>query len=482
MRAIHSSRSQVVHEPVDCTAQLSLRPRRQPDYEAENRALVSLAQVLADPPRDILQRLTEAAVTLCKAGSSGISIIEEDFDEKVFRWHALTGALAPHKWGTTPRDFSPCGTVIERNATQLMHLPEREFPYLANVKPQVVEVLLVPFSVHAQPVGTIWVVSHSEDRRFDAEDARLVEELGQMASKAYQLASSVAASQNADRRKDELLAALARELRGPPYTPTDVPGFRLQGMSECQQRVVSMKHMINELLERSRIRPEADGTASGSISAIRPAGHMHPATRVTGSVPLPRGAVHDDSKGGTLAGSLLQRMRRGDQRALEELYDSTVDTVYALAQALLRSQEDAEEVVCDTYAQAWRQSERFDANRATPIGWLLMMCRGRALDRLRHNRCRRAATTVSLDSVCELAHDALTPEDLLALFHDGSRVQRALAALSPQRLKLVGLAFFEGLSFPEIAAHTGLPLGTVKSHIRRAIAELRRDLQKSESP
>jgi RNA polymerase sigma-70 factor (ECF subfamily) len=123
-----------------------------------------------------------------------------------------------------------------------------------------------------------------------------------------------------------------------------------------------------------------------------------------------------------------------------------VGSVYALALAILRSAQDAEEVVCDTYARAWQQSERFDAGRSSPPGWLMMMCRSRAIDRLRHNRARGAARTVALDRVCELANEAITSEELLSLFHSGSRVQRALATLSPQRLKLVGLAFFEGLS------------------------------------
>src|SRR5665213_1058618 len=191
------------------TAQLHHRQRRRPDYEAESRALLSLAQMLANPPRDILQRLVDAALDLCQGGSAGISIIEDHLGEKVFRWHALAGALAAHKWGTTPRDFSPCGTVIDRNAVQLMHLPERHFLYFANVKPQIVEALLVPFSERGQPVGTVWVVTPDDRRQFDAEDERLVKELGRFATEAYELASSVHTSKIHDRRKDEFLATLA---------------------------------------------------------------------------------------------------------------------------------------------------------------------------------------------------------------------------------------------------------------------------------
>jgi hypothetical protein len=99
LSATHSSERQIELDAVVHTAQLYHRASREPDYAAENRALLSLAQVLADPPHDILQRLVEAAIELCHGGSAGISIIEDHLGEKVFRWHALTGALAANRWG-----------------------------------------------------------------------------------------------------------------------------------------------------------------------------------------------------------------------------------------------------------------------------------------------------------------------------------------------------------------------------------------------
>ena len=515
MSTTHSSGRLIELNAVVRTALLRDRPPRRPDCETETRALVSLAQVLANPPRDILQRLAEVALELCEGGSAGISIIEDHQGEQVFRWHALTGALASHRWGVTPRDFSPCGTVIDRNAVQLMYLPERYFLYFANVKPQIVEGLLVPFAVHGQTVGTVWVVTHDEHRKFDAEDERLVKELGQLASKAYQLASSVAASKVSDLRKHEFLATLAHELRSPPFAPGNAlpdPSDRvsstvhppLQGMSdfgECQLQ--SMKRTINELLDHSRMSletvmaasalsdPFSDAASAGPESTGLLAGRRTVPRR--GAIRLARQAagnggdhlVHGSSlrtvSAATDPVSLLRRMRSGDQRALEELYDCTIGSVYALAQAILKSAEDAEEVVCDTYARAWRQSERFDVERASPLGWLMMMCRSHAIDRLRHNRSRGAAKTVALETVSDIANDALAPEELLSLFQNGSRVQCALATLSPKRQQLVRLAFFEGLSFPEMAERTGLPLGTVKSDVRRALVELRRRLRANDS-
>ena len=84
--------------------------------------------------------------------------------------------------------------------------------------------------------------------------------------------------------------------------------------------------------------------------------------------------------------ALVERMRGGHERALEELYDATVGKLYALASAILRSAVDTEEIVCETYAYAWANAARFDASRASALGWLLMLCRSRALDRLRQRR------------------------------------------------------------------------------------------------
>jgi len=117
-------------EAVIATAELGRRAPRPPDHEAENRILVSLAQDMARSPSAILHSLAQAALTACRAGSAGISLIEEDGG--IFRWQALVGELAPHLGGTTPRSFSPCGTVVERNSIHLFSRPERHFGYFAD--------------------------------------------------------------------------------------------------------------------------------------------------------------------------------------------------------------------------------------------------------------------------------------------------------------------------------------------------------------
>ena len=174
--------------------------------------------------------------------------------------------------------------------------------------------------------------------------------------------------------------------------------------------------------------------------------------------------------------TLVERMRSGQERALEELYEATVGKLYALASAILRSAEDTDEIVCETYAYAWANAARFDASRANALGWLLMLCRSRALDRLRQRRTTaNALDVVATRQIDNGASDQ--PYDILSLMQRRSRVHLALSQLTPERRHLVSLAFLQGLSHQEIADVTRLPLGTVKSHVRRALAQLREALE-----
>lgn len=168
-------------------------------------------------------------------------------------------------------------------------------------------------------------------------------------------------------------------------------------------------------------------------------------------------------------GALVTGMQSGRQDALEALYQETVGKVYALALAILRSEADAEEVAADTYAQAWSTAASFDPARANALGWLLMICRSRAIDRRRQRR----SPTVDLTDIAEPPADDPSPEELLSLLQEGSLVRAALGGLSLERRRLVSMAFLQDMSHQDIAAATGLPLGTVKSHLRRALAELR---------
>jgi RNA polymerase sigma-70 factor, ECF subfamily len=184
------------------------------------------------------------------------------------------------------------------------------------------------------------------------------------------------------------------------------------------------------------------------------------------------------SSGGALdeLALLVEDIRRGNEQALESLYEATVGKLYALAWAMLRHAQDAEEVVCETYAQAWETAASYDPSRASAIGWLLMMCRSRALDLLR----KRTVRGQSLEGAgLESGGEPQPPDELLSLMQQNSRVHAALCSLSTERRQLVSLAFLRDLTHQQIAEITGTPLGTVKSHLRRALAQLREYLEEA---
>ena len=169
-------------ESVLLTVELTRRPAHPIDHASENNALISLAQELSSPS-GILQKLVETAMTLCRAHSAGISLLDEDATS--FYWAAVAGRFAGHVGKSMPRDHSPCGTVIDRNAAQLFSHPERYFSYLTQTAPLIDEGLLIPFYVAGKAVGAIWVIAHDPSRRFNAEDLRVMGNLAQFASAAY---------------------------------------------------------------------------------------------------------------------------------------------------------------------------------------------------------------------------------------------------------------------------------------------------------
>jgi PAS domain S-box-containing protein len=180
-------------ESILCTDELDRRPHRPPDHEKESRALISLVQALVDSPGDILQTLANTILETLDCGSAGISLLTRDGGKR-FYWPAIAGVWKPHIGGGTPRDFGPCGDVLDCNKTLLFKHVERRYTYFEPVKPAVEEALLVPFYVGGKAVGTIWAVIHDDGRHFDAEDKRQLETLARFASAAYQTSASLHAS------------------------------------------------------------------------------------------------------------------------------------------------------------------------------------------------------------------------------------------------------------------------------------------------
>ncbi|MBI3898009.1 MAG: sigma-70 family RNA polymerase sigma factor [Gammaproteobacteria bacterium] len=174
-------------------------------------------------------------------------------------------------------------------------------------------------------------------------------------------------------------------------------------------------------------------------------------------------------------GALLTRMAGGDEAALAQLYDATAARAYALALRITRDTRAAEEVMSDVYFQAWQQAARYDAARGRVLAWLLTICRSRALDHLRQRD--KAETHAEPDHLRpDLYRNDDSPLDLLLAFERDSRVRAALATLNDKEQQLLSLAFFQGMSHQEIAEHTHMPLGTIKSLLRRSMQALREQL------
>jgi PAS domain S-box-containing protein len=188
---LETSIPQAPLESILCTEELHRRPSRPPDYEKENRALVKLVSALADSPGTILQTLAETILEITQCDSAGLSLLTKDGKTpdvcgQRFYWPAIAGMWNPHVGGGTPRNFGPCGDVLDQNRTLLFTHFERRYPYLQPVIPAAEECLLVPFYVAGEAVGTIWAIMHSNGRKFDAEDDRIMDSLGKFASSAYQ--------------------------------------------------------------------------------------------------------------------------------------------------------------------------------------------------------------------------------------------------------------------------------------------------------
>ena len=164
-----------------------------------------------------------------------------------------------------------------------------------------------------------------------------------------------------------------------------------------------------------------------------------------------------------------------DERALLALYEATLSRVYGLVLRLVRRPQLAEEVAEDVFFQVWRQAPRFDPARGRPLTWLLGMARSRAIDAIRRE-ARFQHEELDEEAAPMSAPPAESGDELLAVAQGHAELHRALLLLKPQPRQLVALAFFSGLSHEEIASQTQLPLGTVKSQIRRALITLREAL------
>jgi RNA polymerase sigma-70 factor (ECF subfamily) len=167
---------------------------------------------------------------------------------------------------------------------------------------------------------------------------------------------------------------------------------------------------------------------------------------------------------------LLRRIAAGDRGAFRHLYELQANRLYAVALRITRQAPLAADAVHDAFLQVWRNADRFEAARGSPEAWLLSLVRYRALDIARR---RGRETTQDVLDLPEQADDGPDPLQRLAESRDAAALHACLRGLEPERRRLLLLAFVDGLTHSELAARVGMPLGTVKSWIRRSLQTLR---------
>jgi RNA polymerase sigma-70 factor, ECF subfamily len=168
---------------------------------------------------------------------------------------------------------------------------------------------------------------------------------------------------------------------------------------------------------------------------------------------------------------LIQQVIQQDRAALSALYDRYARIVYSVAYRSLGSVEESEEVVMDVFAKVWTTAASYDQNKARVDSWIFMMTRSRVLDRLR-SRQRRVKVTTAIEVFAPPNNTADASLDL-EVAERRSQVLAALAGLPIEQRHVLELAYYQGWSQREIAEHTGVALGTVKTRIRLGLEKLR---------
>ncbi len=174
--------------------------------------------------------------------------------------------------------------------------------------------------------------------------------------------------------------------------------------------------------------------------------------------------------------ALIRRMCDADETALVALYDRWMRSLYSLVFHLLKDADEAEDVVEETFWQAWRKASSYEPSRGAVSTWLLTIGRRRALDRLRAKGRRREESMTDVRELADVASPMGDPSHAVEGAERRAHVLSALGGLPDEQREVLELGYFRGLSQTEIAELTGQPLGTVKTRMRLALQKLREPL------
>ena len=171
----------------------------------------------------------------------------------------------------------------------------------------------------------------------------------------------------------------------------------------------------------------------------------------------------------------LVQAGQGDRSAFRTVYEATSAKLFGVCLRILPDRQTAEDVLQDTYVTVWRKAASFDATRASPITWLVTIARNRAIDRLRSAAPMKNAAPV--EEAHDLADDGPLASEVVEQVDEAARLNGCLETLEDRARGVIRTAFFEGATYDELAKRENVPLGTMKSWIRRGLLRLRSCLE-----
>lgn len=199
---------------------------------------------------------------------------------------------------------------------------------------------------------------------------------------------------------------------------------------------------------------------------------------MTSMAPPPRsGTVRSDSRDSDRAAlvAALAAAGRGDRNALKTIYDLTHAKLFGICLRICNEQAAAEDVLQNVYLKVWQRAGRFDPDRASPISWLATIARNAAID---WRRSLKPDDPLPDDIGERIADSSMDAHDRVEAKQEQARIFACMRGLEDERRHAIRAAFYQGLSYPEIASAMGRPLGTIKSWVRRGLLQLKECLER----
>ncbi len=174
----------------------------------------------------------------------------------------------------------------------------------------------------------------------------------------------------------------------------------------------------------------------------------------------------------------MARLADGDQSALQEIYEATSAKLFGICLRILGDRKEAEDALQDVYVNLWQRADRYDPTRASPISWLATFARNRAVDRLRTGKIRQGA--VPVEEAAPIPDAAPLADSLLIDAEKTTQIHQCLETLEERQRGAIRSAFFDGRTYAQLAESADVPLGTMKSWVRRGLQKLRVCLEAAE--